>query len=403
MKSQPITFLRILAIALIFFCAGAAWLVLGSAMLVRTNDRGSELGAAVDRVWGSPLTQKHPAAWYLSPAGEQGRKFLQPSASSVEVALGFEPKTKGLLWHRTYTVRFRGVYQIANPTPIPQTIYVRFELPAGGSELEAAAFELGEGGDAVKAVAPVDGALTQAVVVPAGGAVPLTVTYRTRGRDFWTYSFGNADRLRDFRLNLATDFREIDFPAGTSSPSQREVVGDGWRLQWQYDDVIDPRAIGMAMPKVLNAGPIAARMSFFAPVSLLFFFAVLLILGAVRGVNLHPMNYFFLAAGCFAFQLLFAYLVDHLPVYPSFAIAAVVSLALVCGYVHLVAGRPLLTIALPAQVAFMVLFSASFFLDGLTGLTITVGAIVTLAILMVASARVDWGEKFRRAKPAPAV
>lgn len=402
MKSQSITFLRILAIALVFIGATAAWLVLGSAMLVRTNDRGAELGAAVDRVWGSPLTQRHPTAWYLSPAGEKGRKSLQPASSSVEVLLGYEPKAKGLLWHRTYTVQFRGAYRIANPTPIPQTIYVRFELPSGDSELEAAAFELGEGGDAVTATAPVDGALTQAVVVPAGGSVPLTVTYRTRGRDLWTYSFGNAGRLRDFRLNLATDFREIDFPAGTSSPSQREAVEDGWRLQWQYEDVIDPRAIGMAMPKVLNAGPIAARMSFFAPVSLLFFFAVLLILGAVRGVSLHPMNYFFLAAGCFAFQLLFAYLVDHLDVYPSFAIAAAVSIALVCGYVQLVGGRRLLTIALPAQVAFMVLFSASFFLDGFTGLTITAGAIITLAILMVASARVDWGEKFRRSKPAPA-
>ena len=30
------------------------------------------------------------------------------------------------------------------------------------------------------------------------------------------------------------------------------------------------------MPNVLNAGPVAARISFFAPVSLLFFFAVLL-------------------------------------------------------------------------------------------------------------------------------
>ena len=36
------------------------------------------------------------------------------------------------------------------------------------------------------------------------------------------------------------------------------------------------------MPKVLNAGPVASRIAFFAPVSLLFFFAVMIILGMRR-------------------------------------------------------------------------------------------------------------------------
>ncbi len=153
----------------------------------------------------------------------------------------------------------------------------------------------------------------------------------------------------------------------------------------------------MAMPNVLNAGPVAARISFFAPVSLLFFFAVLLIYGAMRGLTLHPMNYFFLAAGCFAFQLLFAYLVDVLPVHAAFAISAAVSLVLVTGYIHAVAGWGLSRVGGVAQFAYMVLFSYSFFFDGLSGLTITVGAVVTLAILMIATAKVNWAEKFARA------
>jgi hypothetical protein len=93
--------------------------------------------------------------------------------------------------------------------------------------------------------------------------------------------------------------------------------------------------------------------------------------------------------------------VDHVPVHASFAIAAAVSLLLVCGYIHLVGGRALTRIALPAQLGYMVLFSYSFFFDGMSGLTITIGAILTLAILMLASARVDWSEKFRR-KPRAA-
>lgn len=398
MKNQPLTFLRVLAIGFILLCSAAAWFILGSALLFRTSQRDAEFGAAVNQVWGNPLRQPQPEAWYLSPTGEKGRKQVTPAASDVAVKLDYDPKAKGLLWYRTYTVDFSALYQIANPTPIAQTIYVQFRLPEGANEIESVRFELGE---TSAATTPRAGMLTQAVVVPATGAVPLKVTYRTRGRDSWNYDFGEAERVRDFRLRVDTNFAEIDFPGGTSSPSARERnARGGWDLAWVYSDVIRPQGIGVAMPKVLNAGPVAARISFFAPVSLVFFFAVLLILGAVRGVSLHPMNYFFLAAGCFAFQLLFAYLVDLVPVHLSFGIAAAVSLLLVGGYVHVLGGKKLSLIAVPAQFAYMVLFSYSFFFDGISGLTITVGAIVTLAILMLASARVDWATKFAR-RPAP--
>lgn len=48
----------------------------------------------------------------------------------------------------------------------------------------------------------------------------------------------------------------------------------------------------------------------------------------------------------------------------------------------------------------MVLFSYSFFFEGLTGLTITIGAIVTLALLMITTAKVNWVDKFA-SKPMP--
>ena len=43
---------------------------------------------------------------------------------------------------------------------------------------------------------------------------------------------------------------------------------------------------------------------------------------------------------------------------------------------------------------FLVLFSYAFFFEGYTGLTVTIGAIVTLFVLMQATARVDWGAVF---------
>ena len=68
-------------------------------------------------------------------------------------------------------------------------------------------------------------------------------------------------------------------PPGAESPDFAQATGDGWQLEWNYTDVIGANAIAMDMPAVTNPGAVAGRMTFFAPVSLLFFFAVLVIVG----------------------------------------------------------------------------------------------------------------------------
>ena len=402
MKTSSLTPFRLLAIGFIFIFTTMAWMILGKAISSRTQHSESESSASVGKGWGPAQGQEQPTIWYLSPTGEKGRRVIQPAMSDIKVLLNYEPKKKGLLWHRTYGVHFTGSYEIPNPTPIAQTIYVSFPLPSWSSSYQNFSFTLGDQG--AENQTPRDGKITQAVTIPAGGSAPLVVSYQTRGSDFWNYRLGEVPRIQNFKLELETDFEEIDFPEGTSSPSEREQAENGWSFVWNYPDVIHPQSIGMAMPKALNAGPVAQRISFFAPVSLLFFFAVLLIMGCVKGINLHPVNYFFIAAGFFAFQLLFAYLVGLLPLNLSFVIAAGVSLILVVGYLGAVAGKELVKIALPAQLAYLVLFSYSFFFDGLSGITITVGAIATLALLMINTARVDWGTIFgKKSPPTPPV
>jgi inner membrane protein involved in colicin E2 resistance len=220
----------------------------------------------------------------------------------------------------------------------------------------------------------------------------------------WRYVLGEAKQTRDFELIMTTDFREINFPEGTSSTTAPwSPSAKGYDLIWSYPEIRGLQAIGMDMPSVVNPGPIAARITFFAPVSLLFYFTVLFLISIVRGMGLHPMNFFFLGAGCFAFQLLFAYLVDVIDVFVAFGIAALVSMILVSGYVWLVAGPRVGWPAAIAQFGYMILFSASFFIEGLTGLIITCGAIVTLAILMIATAKVNWVLVFpsKRRGPPP--
>ncbi|MFZ4766390.1 MAG: inner membrane CreD family protein [Roseimicrobium sp.] len=384
------TFHRILAVALITVCTAIAWFILGSALSVRTAETSAQTCSDVADVWGAPMQQSHPSAFFLSPTGKQGKIFLQPTKTKATVKLTYEPKKRGLLWHRTYGVAFTAAYEFANPTPIAQTLYVQFPLPSTRASYHGFSFTLGDA--TPRQSAPSKGVITEAIVVPPKATVPLLVTYESRGMDLWRYVFADASRVTQFELALTTNFDEINFPCGSGSPTARDEKA---RLYtWTYPDVLSAPGIGMDMPKVLNAGPVAARIAFFAPVSLVFFFTVLLMVGMVRGVNLHPMNYFLLAAGCFAFQLLFAYLVDLVPIHLSFGIAAVVSLVLVSAYVGAVGGSGLFWIALPAQLAYMVLFSYSFFFDGLTALTITIGAVATLGLLMLLTAKVNWAEKF---------
>ena len=81
----------------------------------------------------------------------------------------------------------------------------------------------------------------------------------------------------------------------------------------------------------------------------------------------------------------------------SFAAASATSILLVTTYLRGVAGtRFAIARAGVAQFVFLVLFSYAFFFEGYTGLTVTVGAIVTLFVLMQSTVRVDWGRAFAR-------
>jgi hypothetical protein len=231
------------------------------------------------------------------------------------------------------------------------------------------------------------------------------VAYRSRGLDDWTYAFApeGVSNVQDLALDMTTDFRRIDFPPGTVSPTTKVVDGPGWRLGWKFDSLVTGQKIGLDLPNKLNPGPVAARITFFAPVSLLFFLTVMVILGVLSGRSLHPMNYFFLAAAFFSFHLLLAYLVDHLQIHASFLISSAVSLFLVVTYLRRAAGlRSTVGEAALAQLVYLVLFSYAFFFEGYTGLTVTIGAVLTLFVLMQITARVDWGEVFARpALPRP--
>jgi len=304
---------------------------------------------------------------------------------------------KGLLWYDTYTVAFTGRYRLRNPDDEPRTVTAEFRFPSAEGLYDGFVFRLA-GRDAT-AGQPLAQAVTASTELPAHGEADLEVAYRSRGLGDWTYAFSpeGVSHVEDFTLEMMTDFARIDFPAGTVSPSTKTAAGNGWRLGWRFDSLVTGQRIGLDLPNRLNPGPVAARITFFAPVSLLLFFTVMVILGVLSGRSLHPMNYFFLAAAFFAFHLLLAYLVDHLEVHASFLIASAISLFLVVTYLRRVAGvRTMVREAALAQLVYLVLFSYAFFFEGYTGLTVTLGAVATLFVLMQLTAGVDWTQVFAR-------
>jgi hypothetical protein len=53
-----------------------------------------------------------------------------------------------------------------------------------------------------------------------------------------------------------------------------------------------------------------------------------------------------------------------------------------------------------AQFVYLVMFSYAFFLEGFTGLAITIGSVLTLFVVMQATGRIRWTEKFVVKNPA---
>src|SRR5437879_4018627 len=135
---------------------------------------------------------------------------------------------------------------------------------------------------------------------------------------------------------MRTNFRDIDFADDTLSPTSKQRTADGWDLTWRYSDLISGFQIGMTMPEKLQPGPLAGEISYAAPVSLFFFFFLMFTITTMRNIDLHPVNYFFLATAFFAFHLLLAYLVDHISIHAAMIIASLVSIALVISYLRLV-------------------------------------------------------------------
>jgi inner membrane protein involved in colicin E2 resistance len=407
---------RIFAIGFIFICTSVAWAILGATIFSRTFSLDEIAENRVASTWGTPQNQAPPIASFKQivarkeESTENGKKIVKTindevtttlplESSVVDVALDLEHRQKGLLWYSTYKVKYAGAYGFRNTSDKEQAVTFVLNFPTQKAIYDDLVFTVN--GSPVELSNQQNAAIGW-VKVPAGQVARLDVGYRSQGLNEWRYSFGSNDvaQVKDFSLKMKTNFKDIDFPDNTLSPSEKHETDGGWDLTWSYKNLVSGYQIAMVMPEKLQPGPLAGRISFFAPVSLFFFFFLMLIITTLRGIDLHPMNYFFLAAAFFSFHLLLAYLVDHVSIHVAFGISAVTSVFLVVSYLRLVVGIHFASReAALAQLVYLVMFSYAFFLKGFTGLAITIGSVVTLFVAMQVTGRIRWTDKFSL-KPA---
>jgi len=417
---------RIVAVGMVFVVATIGWMILGGVTSHRSSEQNNNLRGEVENLWGSPQAQMAPALTFSwtserevtrteTTADGQQREIKETvtdtheetpllNASDIDVALHSDLRRKGLNWYSLYDVKLAGRFRYNHERAESGWLTVTFPLPDSSAGYDALVFSV-NGESFARALDSQGNKLNARVAVSAGQSVEIVVGYGSRGIGQWTYvPTQGVSRLEDFTLKLHTDFASIDFPAGTMSPSARTQRPDGgWDLSWDFTSLVTGRGIGMVTPTHAQPGELATVLALSAPVSLFFFFLVIYVLATIRNIDLHPMNYFLIAGAFFAFHLLFAYSADHVSVETAFALASVVSVALVVSYLRLVVSATFaLREAAAAQIVYLIGFSLAHFWEGFTGLTVTVLAILTLFLLMQLTGRIQWSQVLSRPAQVPA-
>lgn len=414
---------RLGAIVLVFTGCFVAWMILGTSVLVRTEVSDQDLKQRVTTLWGKEHRQRQPQVLYtqnetrVEKTWENGveKEKIVPFVNQIDVPLAstkvdvkvrYEPRKKGLFWYSTYTVAFAAEYAFTNTTGATRFFFARFFFPSADAQYDDFRCT-GPSGDVAYENQNGMVSFTTAELEP-GASYAFRVSYNSRGLDTWRYIFdrddvavsggsGRVTEVKRLDFHMTTNFDAIDFPTGSMSPTSKRRTAAGYELDWKFAKLITGLNVGLGMPEELNPGPLAGRITFFAPVSLLFFFFILFVISVMRKVDLHPMHYFFLGASFFAFHLLFAYLVDHVDVNTAFAISAATSVFLVVTYMRVVVGWRFACVeAGLTQLVYLVAFSYTHFFQGWTGLIITGLSIATLFAVMQITARIRWSEVFAK-------
>src|ERR1700733_6616975 len=219
---------RIIAISFIFVCTTVAWMILGATIFSRTYSASGHLDEKVASSWGTRQTQTPPTAAYWTEklmteqVQENGQTYnrevkksvpttLPLESSRVNVALNLDYRQKGLLWYSTYAVDFAGAYKFRNTGATNEQVDFQLKFPASQAVYDDLTVMID---DKPVPIRTNSSGVTATVPLEAGQTAAVTFSYRSQGMESWVYKFGeDVSQVRDFALNMKTNFKEVDFPA----------------------------------------------------------------------------------------------------------------------------------------------------------------------------------------------
>ena len=276
---------RIFAIFTIFMVGVVGWFILGQANWIRSSSTSSILTKSVQSLWGTPIIQHSPKLTIKVPGTEQTR-IISPSKNYVEAIINLEQRKKGLLWYPTYTVDFKGRYEVKNDAPIAQNIRLNFLLPSKNATYENVLLKIGNNTESLDNA--IGYGFHRIIPLESGSSKTIEIQYRTRGIESWQYNLDAENgKVSGLDINLVTNFSDVDYVVGSLSPMKAVPTDSGLNINWSASELITNQNIGITLPQKLNPGPLAARMSFFAPICLLFFFVLITAICVTKKISIH--------------------------------------------------------------------------------------------------------------------
>lgn len=404
---------RIIAVVAIFLCTCAAWIILGAVTLNRSGKMDEGLSREVKSLFDGSLDIDQPSIYYAQPVlktiqdnsglsrnvWETQYDPITLDASDVTLDVKLDPRKKGVLWFPTYKVSFKAQYVFRDTVGLAFPLKLLSTLQSTDAVYDNV--RLVVNGKEIANILPLLQKKDIQIPRSADGLYKVELSYDASGLEFLNYrmspGYDAISEINNMNLKILTDFDKYDFPEGSMSPTTKVKTERGWELTWQFKKAVTGKDIGLVIPNKVNPGELVSRVTFFAPVPLLFFFVILMILSVLMKVNIHPMNYFFLAASFFSFHLIYSYFSDHINIYLTFAIASLVSMALTASYLRLFAPPKFAFVYAPlAQLLYLVFFSFSFFFKGSTGMICTIVSVLTLFVLMQITGKIDWQQTFAK-------
>jgi hypothetical protein len=279
--------LRLFGIGVVFAIASIAWLVLGGITQLRKGTQTEKMRGSVQSLWGNMQTQSAPTLTFHYQVQEKvtrtetkngvdvqitelvttmRERKVPLAATDIDVNLHSDLRRKGLTWHSLYDVVFGADYQYVHSGPESGYLEVELSFPDPSARYDNFSFTI-DGVDTSAGLDPAGGKLRAHVDVQPGQKVAIHTGYKSRGLDQWQYRPSEGvGRLEKFHLTMHTDFADIDFPMGTMSPSKKTREDSGYRLDWQFAQIVTGNGIGMTMPQRIQPGDLASELSLSAPI-----------------------------------------------------------------------------------------------------------------------------------------